>query len=52
MNKAQVIPGLWTNLGPISVDLIFLRPQCCKFWFFEDSTEFCILVPKKPISEN
>ena len=48
----KAISSLWTNLGPMSVDLIFLHPQCCKFWFFEDSTEFGILVPRKPMSEN
>ena len=34
-----------TNLRPKSVDLIFLRPQCCKYWILEDSTGNCIIVP-------
>ena len=42
----------WTNLGHISVDLIFLRPQCCKSQFLEDSTENCILEPREPRSED
>ena len=29
-----------------------LCPPCCKFRFFEDRTEFCILVPRKPMSED
>ena len=36
----------------INVDLIFLRPQCCKSRFLEDRTENCILELRKPVSED
>ena len=41
-----------TNLGIISVDLIFLRPQSCKSRLFEDSTKNGILEPREPRSED
>ena len=34
-----------TNLGPKSVDLFFLRPQCCNSRILEDSIDICIIVP-------
>ena len=41
-----------TNLWPKSVDLIFLRPQCCKSRILEDSTNNCIILPRKARSED
>ena len=39
---------IWTNLGPILVDLIvkhIIRPQCCKSQILEDLTKIYIIVP-------
>ena len=32
--------------------IYFLRPQCGKSRFLEDSTDNCILEPRKPMSED